>query len=189
MTTGTLVTKTRSLDAAFYRELFTMEGGVLDSIKEKMPWLSTKTVKIQHDGAKPHSGHNNETVIANLGSTNGWRFQFKRQPAQSPDLNILDLGLFWSLKCRVRSIKQRAQNINELIINVTNAYDNYDHQTLDHVWACLFEIYNLFLQDNGGNRYGLPHNHIRNRQNNGSTFVNLTMDIDSYNRITIAINE
>jgi hypothetical protein len=169
--------------------LFTTEGGVLDSIKEKMPWLSTKIVKIQHDGAKPHSGHNNETVIANLGSTNGWRFQFKRQPAQSPDLNVLDLGLFWSLKCRVRSIKQRAQNINELIINVTNAYDNYDHQTLDHVWACLFEIYNLFLQDNGGNRYGLPHNHIRNRQNNGSTFVNLTMDIDSYNRITIAINE
>ena len=85
-------------------------------------------------------------------------------------------------------VKNRARNIDELIVYVTNVYDEYDHQTLDHIWACLFEIYNMILRDNGGNRYKLPHSGIRNRQNNGPTSVNLTIDLDTYNDIFNALN-
>jgi hypothetical protein len=93
-----MVTSPRSLDSDYYYELFTMAGGVLDSIKEKMPWMQGQPLKIQQDGARPHTGHNNNARIAQAGSTDGWIITVINQPAQSPDLNILDLGLFHSLK-------------------------------------------------------------------------------------------
>ncbi len=43
------------------------------------------------------------------GSTGGWVLKIETQPAQSPDLNILDFGFFDSLKVRVRHLKHRAK--------------------------------------------------------------------------------
>jgi hypothetical protein len=142
---GTMVTKPKSLDGPFYQHLFTKEGGVLDSIKQKMPWMHGQLVKIQQDGARPHTGQNNPQHIATLGSTGGWRFEMVTQPAQSPDLNILDLGFFH----RVAAIKQNANNIDQLIAKVKTAYEQYDAKTLDHIWAHLYACWNCILKDNG----------------------------------------
>jgi hypothetical protein len=50
-----------------------------------------------------------------------------------------------------------SKDIDELIANVTTAYNNYDPHTLDRVWishqACLNEV----LACDGGNHYKLPH--------------------------------
>jgi hypothetical protein len=144
-------------------------------------------VKIQQDGASPHTGLNNNNRIARFGSTGGWKFNVFNQPAQSPDLNILDLGLFHSLKCMVGSIKQRADNIDGMIIKVKLAYSNYDYKTLDHIWAHLFAVYNAILQDNGGNQYKAPHSGVRKNAQIGSSSVNLTIDLDNYNRHYVAL--
>jgi hypothetical protein len=88
---GTMVTTSRSLYSDYCYELFTMDCCVLDTIKEKLPWKSNKTLKIQQNGARPHTGHNSNARIAAAESTEGWKITIFNQPAQSPDLNILDL--------------------------------------------------------------------------------------------------
>ena len=52
---------------------------------------SIKTIYIQQDNAKPHSSENDKDIVA-AGSTNGWNIQFKSQPENSSDLNVIDLG-------------------------------------------------------------------------------------------------
>jgi hypothetical protein len=58
-----------------------MEGGVLQTIREKMSWLPDKSVIIQHDGGKPHTGKDNEERIEAAGSVEGWKVKMLRQPA------------------------------------------------------------------------------------------------------------
>jgi hypothetical protein len=70
---------------------------------------------------------NVETTLSQASSTNGRRFNFI---CQSPDLNILDLGLFHSLKCKVSQLKQAATNIDQLIAKVKIAYTQYEANTL-----------------------------------------------------------
>ena len=55
------------------------------------------------------------------------------QRAQSPDLNVNDLGFFASLKSRVWGMN--ASSIDEL-------YEEYDSATLKRVWQSLFKVYN-----------------------------------------------
>eukprot|EP01031_Cornospumella_fuschlensis_P026698 gene26697-32259_t len=148
-----MITKPKSMDGAFYKHLFTKPGGLLDVIKLNMPWLRDELIKIQHDGARPHTGQDNPAEIARMGSTEGWRFNVVTQPAQSPDLNILDLGLFHSLKSRVAVLKQHAVNIDQLIAKINVAYQAYHGRTLDHIWAHLYACWNSILNVNGCNQY------------------------------------
>lgn len=178
---GTLEYKGISLTADIYREFFTMEGGIFDSIKEKMPWLRGTHVFIQHDGAKPHTGLNNEALIAEAGSTDGWSFVMDRQPAQSPDLNILDLGLFHSLKQKVSHMKIRATNLNQLVEKVKRAYEEYDTQTLDGIWGQLYACWRCILRTEGSNTYAIPHEGGRRRYQEGGTSVDRTIIIEEYN--------
>jgi hypothetical protein len=92
-----------------------------------MPLMHNRTVKIQQDAAnKPHVGHDNVNRIQDFGNNNGWTFRLVNQPAQSPDLNVMDLSLFHSHKCRVAHIKRIAHNTDQLIEKVHEAYKNYD---------------------------------------------------------------
>lgn len=77
------------------------------------------------------------------------------QPANSPDMNCLDLGFFASLQ----SLTDRttARNMDELIQNVEKEYQNYNPVILNRVFltlqGCMIEV----MKDNGGNRYKIPH--------------------------------
>lgn len=66
-----------------------------------MPWLRSKLVVVQQDGASLHTGKNNPEILNSAGMGLGWLVELVTQPAQSPDLNINDLGFFSSLKSRV----------------------------------------------------------------------------------------
>lgn len=110
-----------------------------------MPWLSGQTVNDQHDGARPRTGHRKEALIATFGNVGTWRFTFVTHPAQSPDLNILDLGLLHSLKSKVHQLKFHATNLVTLIEKVRQAYNQYDANTLDHIWVHLYDCSNCIL--------------------------------------------
>jgi hypothetical protein len=77
------------------------------------------------------------------------------QPANSPDLNVLDLGFFRSLQSR--NYEQISRNLDDLIQNVKREFDNYDPATLNRVFltlqGCLIEV----MKDGGGNKYKIPH--------------------------------
>ena len=91
---------------------------------------------------------------------------------------------------RVGSIKNRAQNIDGLIANVQQAYNAYDVRTLDHIWAHQMACWLEILRLDGGNQYKPPHSGVRRRgravrgaEMEFTTAVNLTLNIDEYNRV------
>jgi len=148
-----------------------------------MPWLRDEQLIFQHDGAKPHTGHNNTEALNTFGSTEGWTVTFVTQPSNSPDLNILDLGFFASLKSKVWAMKMNASNIQQLVQKVTLAFDDYPASTITNIWAQLYAVYNAILQQNGGNKYKLPHTGINRRARNGQNAIDLMIDVEAFNRV------
>ena len=59
------------------------------------------------------------------------------QPAQSPDLNVNDLGFFASLKSRVWGMNATGSSIDELVETIFEQYEEYDSATLERVWQSL----------------------------------------------------
>ncbi|XP_021766247.1 uncharacterized protein LOC110730735 [Chenopodium quinoa] len=92
---GTLVTKAlQNVNREVIREMLLTK--VIPAIIFKWPESLAKNVTIQWDNARPHEIPKDEEFIA-AATTNGFIIQLVLQPAQSPDLNVLDLGLFRSL--------------------------------------------------------------------------------------------
>jgi hypothetical protein len=77
------------------------------------------------------------------------------QPANSPDMNVLDLGFFASLQSYTDTCSSK--NMDELIENVINEYWRYDPFLLRKVFltlrGCMIEV----MKIGGGNRYKVPH--------------------------------
>jgi hypothetical protein len=85
----------------------------------------------------------------------GFNIHLINQPPNSPDMNILDLGFFASLQSLTD--KTTSRNMDELIANVENEFQNYDPHDLRNVFltlqGCLIEV----MKAGGGNRYKIPH--------------------------------
>ena len=73
------------------------------------------------------------------------------QPAQSPDLNVNDLGFFESLKSRVWEMN--SSSIDELVETIFQQYEEYDSATLERVLQSLFKVYNQTLRKMGDNDF------------------------------------
>ncbi|CAM9669753.1 unnamed protein product, partial [Ectocarpus fasciculatus] len=58
----------------------------------------TSGIVIQQDGATPHTGCAVVEIINQYIQQHHWNCTLVTQPAQSPDLNMLDLGLFHGMK-------------------------------------------------------------------------------------------
>ncbi|KAL2936298.1 Guanylate-binding protein 1 [Bienertia sinuspersici] len=85
---------------------------MLPSIRDKWPSWGTKDIFIVQDNAKPHiSGREPEFVEE--ATKDGFNIRMVNQPAQSPDMNVLDLGYFRA----VQSIKDQIapKTVEELI--------------------------------------------------------------------------
>ncbi|GMF26661.1 unnamed protein product [Phytophthora lilii] len=71
------------------------------AIRSKWVWKKDKIlgvhiqvpIVVQQDNAKPHVMVNDPEVLA-AGQSDGWNITMLAQPAQSPDLNTLDCGVF-----------------------------------------------------------------------------------------------
>ncbi|ETI35702.1 hypothetical protein F443_18017 [Phytophthora nicotianae P1569] len=67
---------------------------VIPAIKAKWPHAQMlQPIKIQQDNARPHVDVNDPVVVA-AGTSGGWNIRLANQPAQSPELNALDVGFF-----------------------------------------------------------------------------------------------
>jgi len=128
---------------------------VLDAIVQRWPQeLRGKTIYIQQDNAPSHVPVNDKEFRVAVART--WLdIQLINQPANSPDLNVLDLGFFNSLQSL--TYDRISRNLDELIANVENEFEKYDPDTLNRVFltlqGCLVEV----MKDGGGNRYKIPH--------------------------------
>jgi hypothetical protein len=115
-----------------------------------MPWTGKDgrtlifNVKFQHDGATPHSGKVNseycqwvEMLARKYPSRS---IKIVTQPAQSPDLNTLDLGFFNSLAHLAYDTDPNS--LSDLLDAVEAWYWDYDPDTLERVWQAQSNVYN-----------------------------------------------
>lgn len=71
---------------------------VLPAIREKWPIQdSTEPIYIQQDNAKPHKIQLDAEFL-DAARKDGFDIRLMFQPAQSPDLNVLDLGYFRAIQ-------------------------------------------------------------------------------------------
>jgi hypothetical protein len=151
---GTLVTKTLNVNKDIYRRM--LLENVIPAIKTKFP-RHNKTVTIQQDGAKSHIAENDPEFIRELQRIKGtWNISLLTQPARSPDLNHLDLSFFRALQTDQWK-KDQAANVDELIEQVKQAYEEFDPRKIEKGYVTLQSVLDEVILTNGDNNYRIPH--------------------------------
>ena len=118
---GTLVWKNKIVTEEVYWDLLISKR--IPSILEKWPWrdMLSRKIFIQQDKAKIHISCNDKLFNDAL-VDNGINATLYTQAANSPDVNLLDLGIFRA----IQSVNDAApKNKKELIEVVSEAYDKY----------------------------------------------------------------
>ena len=155
---GTPEWKDESMTREKYREM--MLTLVIPAIRDKWPrsqWNRTDCIiRIQQDGAKAHLSDDDEEFqngLRELGLQN--KFWLYTQPPNSPDTNVLDLGLFNALQAEY--YKTAPSNARELIENVIATYEAYPPHKINRIWLTMMSCFNQILDSCGGNSYKIPH--------------------------------
>ncbi|XP_021864966.1 uncharacterized protein [Spinacia oleracea] len=130
----------------------------------KWPLGACKEIWIQQDNARPHI-HAGDTQFKEAATKDGFNIRLINQPAQSPDMNVLDLGFFRAFQ--LIQYKEFPKSVDELIKAVKDAYNIFNPKSLNYTWLhlqyCMLEI----LQLNGGNNYKNPHKGKRRLESMG----------------------
>lgn len=169
-----------NVTSEWYRNCMIKEGGILDTICEQMPWMIGRRVYVQHDGAPGHNGMGNVQMFEDESIRGEFTLLVRTQPAQSPDLNVNDLGFFRSLKSRVNHFKDRGGSLMNMIDSVYEMWSVYDNETLTRLWAVQAEYYRQILRDLGGNQFQNPHSGVRKRERAGDPIIDLQVDAEDY---------
>ncbi|CAM9169307.1 unnamed protein product [Discosporangium mesarthrocarpum] len=145
---GTLMLKPATINAERYKEL--MIDKVIPAIKARMPRPRGHTIFVQQDGAKPHTGGVMEAIQAKAGDS----IILETQPANSPDLNVNDLGFFHS----IQQVKEDVgvSSPEDLVEATMEAFDVYPRETLERDWQSLFAVLGEVLGSKGDHSYKLP---------------------------------
>lgn len=123
------------------------------------------TIWIQQDNASSHF-RNDDAVFANAVEVTGLDIKLYFQPANSPDLNVLDLGFFNSLQSTVN--KETVRNKGELIEKVNMCFDVYPHYKINNVFLSLQKAMEQVILCYGGNNYELQHMNKAQLERTGS---------------------
>ena len=85
------------------------------------------------------------------------------QPAQSPDLNVNDLGFLASVKSRVWGMN--VSSIDEVLVEIIfQQHEEYDGETLERVWQRLCKVYNRTLRKMGDNDFKVEHTGVKRQR-------------------------
>ena len=150
---GTLEWKEETINKQTYTDM--IKNKLLPAIQDKFPHNENTTVRIQHDNATPHRAMDAEDVEEYAMEEHGIRVEFEFQPAQSPDMNVLDLGFFNSLQSHQQ--ERLASNVQEIINNVTAVYNAYPPEKLNDVFLTLQTVLEEVILKDGSNRFKIPH--------------------------------
>jgi hypothetical protein len=155
---GTTEWENHNVDHELYRDM--MVDLVFTEIMNKWPvgqWNNPSfRIRIQQDGAGGHTKFDDvylSQALEDLGLAD--KISIYTQPPNSPDLNILDLGLFNALQCAYYDHAPR--NEVELITMVEQTYGDYPHEQINRLFITLQTVFNSILANNGCNQYKLTH--------------------------------
>lgn len=165
--------------AEYYRDIMRTE--ILPAVRDHYPWesLGGGTLVIQHDGAKPHTGKGNSACWPDLIKEvcPGRKIRVVTQPAQSPDLNTLDMGFFNSLH-RLAD-ETDPDSLSDLLDAVEECYWSYPTETLEKVWQIQYDVFNCILRAEGDIDYDLNASRATKRQRARSAAGNGLVDFEA----------
>ena len=158
---GTLEFHSIKINRDVYRDM--MSRLVLPAILSKWPTCvyTGPPITIQQDGATPHF-----VVKDGVCTDREWNNTLKEygledkifvitQPANSPDVNVNDLGFFNSLQSYYW--RTTPKNPMELIAMVEKVYQEYPYKKLNKIWLSYLMNLNEIIKHHGGNKYKTPH--------------------------------
>ena len=114
------------------------------------------SIYIQQDNAPGHVKGTDEDFLSNLEDLGlSDTIKLVEQPPDSPDLNVLDLGLFAALQTMYYT--NCPSNSLQLIEYVQQTYDKFDHHKINRIFLTIQTIYNKVIETNGDNSYKILH--------------------------------
>lgn len=123
---------------------------VLPAIRAKWPLCSdNETIFIQLDNARPH-GYEMDIEFLEAACRDGFDMRLSFQPPNSPDLNVLDLGVFRAIQSS--QYQQAPKNIEELVCAVEKSFEGLNNVFLT-LHSCMVEVMKVY----GGINYKVPH--------------------------------
>ena len=147
---GTPVWKSQCITQEVYHEYLIQK--FLPAVKERCP-TSNGRIWLQQDRAKSHILEDDMEFKEAVDEI-GLNLTMFTQSPNSPDTNILDLGLFRA----IQSFNDDCPaNEGELIKLVEKAYGEYPLCKLIHVWLTLQSCLNMIIENDGGNDYKIPY--------------------------------
>ena len=150
---GMLVWKNKIVTKEVYRDLLITK--LIPSILEKWPrrdQLSRK-IFIQQDRAKNHISCDDK-LFNDVLVEKGINATLYTQAANSPDVNLLDLGFFRA----IQSFNDAApKNKEELIEVVSVVYYKYPHHKINRTCLTLQCYFNQIIMHHGDNNYNIDH--------------------------------
>jgi hypothetical protein len=155
---GTMVWHDETITKESYRRLLLEK--VFPAIKDLWPrgdWQRPNIIiRVQQDGAKTHLEADDALLQQGLQELNiENKVLLYTQPANSPDVNINDLGFFRALQALYQ--RSTPANVGEIIANVQQAYVDYDHIKINRIWLSLQCCLNEIITHLGNNDYQIPH--------------------------------
>jgi len=173
---GTMEWKDLSVTKERHRNILLCK--VYPAIQSKWPknqWNNNAfKILVQHDGARAHFGEEDELCALQMnvmGLKN--KIALCQQPANSPDTNINDLGLFRALQ--TMAWKKTADDIPNLIQNVMTAHLECPTNRINRVWLTLMSCLNETIKHGGDNDYKIPHMNKDRLERNGQLPVTLAV--------------
>ena len=156
--------KNKIVTKEVYRDLRITK--LIPAIVEKWPISdrNSRKIFIQQDGVKNHIREDDKLFNDAL-EENGVDAELYTQSANSPDVNLLDLGFFRA----IQSFNDAAlRNEEELIKEVSEAYDNYHKEKINRTWLTLQCCFNQIITHHGDNDYHINHIAKEKLERNGN---------------------
>ena len=113
-------------------------------------------IRIQQDGPQSHLSPEDDgwnRALQQKGLQN--KILLYKQPANSLDLNINDLGFFRALEASY--MEYAPTNAAEIIQYVQEVYSNYPRNIINRIYLSLMGVMNEILDHNGDNDFDPPH--------------------------------
>ena len=181
---GTLELKPRSVDKETYKEFLLSK--VFPYIFEK--WLGHRPWKIvpQLDNAPAHVPGDDPGIVStgNCGRTS---IDLVSQPLNSPDLNILGLGLFNGLQSL--QYKTSPSTIEELESELNKSYEHYEPRSIDNFFLTLNKVMKCIMREHRAHAYKMPHMKKSYHRNNGTPIEKIVCDESAFNSAMDALEQ
>ncbi|DAZ96391.1 TPA: hypothetical protein N0F65_010758 [Lagenidium giganteum] len=182
---GILETKSVNVDEGISCSLLTKK--IIPAIKEKWPLgEKNRPIFIQQDNAPAHVLVD-DPEIYKAGHEDGWNISLEAQPAQSPDLNILDLGSIAS----IQSLQSRTtpKTIDGLVAELEKAFEETKPATLSCTFLTLQTVMHDVMANDGKNNFNPRHIQKMSLMQSGLLPRSLRCDVDIVERARQKLHE